>query len=111
MTYRLILLVAIALASAPSQAGEKPSPWTDNYGEVRSPTIPKKVRKFVIDAQACAHFSGEASGEDNDRERYVQKVIRQTCTNIEKRREKLLVKYRGNGEVEAIIAEVWEPFT
>lgn len=108
---RLWAMIALSsLATAAVAGAEKPSTWTDNYNEPRSPTIPKKVRKFVIDAQGCAHFSGEVNGVDSERERYVKKMIRQTCTNIEKRRDKLLVKYRGNAEVEAIIAEVWEPF-
>lgn len=103
-------IFAIAMLSAtPLAAAEKPSAWTDNYGEVRSPTIPKKVRKFVIAAQACAHFSGEEP-YDGERRKFLEKMIRENCTGIEKRRKKLLAKYRGNAEVEAIIAEVWEPF-
>lgn len=109
---RILAIMACTMLAfaAPLSAKEKPSEWTDGFGEPRSPNIPKKVRKFVMRAQACGHFSGEAGGNDNERERYVQKMIRENCTGIEKRREKLLVKYRGNAEVEALIAEVWEPF-
>jgi hypothetical protein len=107
---RLVILTSATLALAmPAAAAEKPSPWTDGFGEARSPTIPKKVRKFVIAAQNCGHFSGEEP-YDGERRAYLEKMIRENCTGIEKRREKLLAKYRGNGEVEALIAEVWEPF-
>jgi hypothetical protein len=104
------IMISVALAFAmPVTAAEEPSPWTDNYGEARSATIPKKVRKFVIAAQACAHFSGEEP-YDGERRAFLEKMIAENCTAIDKRREKLLAKYRGNGEVERLIAEVWEPF-
>jgi hypothetical protein len=103
-------MLASGLASGmPVSAAEEPSPWTDNFGEARSPTIPKKVRKFVIAAQACGHFSGEEP-YDEERRKFLERMIRENCTGIEERREKLLTKYRGNAEVEAIIGEVWEPF-
>jgi hypothetical protein len=104
-------LALCVLAVKPLQAKEKPSPWKDNYNVERSPTIPKKVRKFVIDAQACVHFSGEINGDNSERDRQVRKTIEKTCKDIDTRHYKLLTKYRGNAEVEAIIAEVWEPFS
>jgi hypothetical protein len=103
----MMMGAALLLGTAPLLA--KPKPWTDNYGTERSASIPRKVRKFVIDAQACAHFSGE-EGYDAERAAFLAKMIKKTCTKIEDRREKLLIKYRDNAEVEAIIAEVWEPF-
>jgi hypothetical protein len=103
----ILIGAAMLLSTTPLTA--KPKPWTDNYGTERSASIPKKVRKFVIDAQACAHFSGE-EGYDADRAAFLAKMIKKTCTNIEDRREKLLTKHRGNAEIEMIIAEVWEPF-
>lgn len=109
MTFRLALLAAIVLACSPVEAAEKASPWQDGYGEARSPTVPKKVRKFVIDAQMCAHFSGE-EGYDKERAAFLKKMIDKSCPKLEERREKLLAKHRGNAEIEAIIAEVWEPF-
>ncbi|MFZ1366458.1 hypothetical protein [Sphingorhabdus sp.] len=113
MTHRIVIIVTFAvscaLISAAPASAAKPTPWTDNYGEARSPTIPKDVRKFVIAAQACAHFSGEEAF-DEERGRFLAKMIRKNCANIEARREKLLTKHKGNAEVEAIIAEIWEPF-
>lgn len=102
-----MILAALLVAAPPAIA--KPKPWKDNYGTVRAASIPKKVRHFVIDAQACAHFSGE-EGYDAERAAFLAKMIKKTCSKIEDRRENLLTKYRGNAEVEAIIAEVWEPF-
>lgn len=97
---------ALSVSCAPSV-----SPCQDNYYQERSPTIPKDVRAFVIDAQGCMHFSGEVSGDaEIDNARGLPEKIKKLCTNIEVRHEKLLTKYRGNAEVEAIIAEVWEPF-
>jgi hypothetical protein len=107
MRWMTIGAALLLLATPPLVA--MPKPWKDNYGDERSAAIPKIVRKFVIDAQACAHFSGE-EGYDAERAAFLAKMIKKTCTNIEVRREKLLTKYRGNAEVEAIIAEVWEPF-
>lgn len=98
----VLLMITAPLAAAPK-------PWKDNYGTERSGGIPKPVRKFVIDAQACAHFSGE-EGYDAERAAFLAKMIKKTCTKIEDRREKLLTKYHGNAEVEAMVAEVWEPF-
>lgn len=108
MMMRWIMIGAAILSATPSVAA-KPKPWKDNYGDERSATIPKQVRKFVIDAQACAHFSGE-EGYDAERAAFLAKMIKKACTKIEERHENLLTKYQGNAEVEAIIAEVWEPF-
>ena len=107
MTRWMMIGAVMLLATSPIAA--KPKPWKDNYGTERSASIPTKVRKFVVDAQACAHFSGE-EGYDAERAAFLAKMIKKTCTNIEERREKLLTKYHGNAQVEAIIAEVWEPF-
>jgi hypothetical protein len=107
---RWIMAVAATLLLASPLAATRPVPWVDNFGTVRSDSVPKKVRKFVIDAQACAHFSGELSGDNSERDRDVQKQIKASCTNLEKRRAKLLARYKGDAGVETIIAEVWEPF-
>lgn len=98
----------VMLASAPLAAG-KPSAWKDNHGVERSPAIPPKVRKFVINAQACAHFSGE-EGYDAERAAFLKKMIAKNCKDLDKQHDRLLTRYRGNAEVEVIIAEVWEPF-
>lgn len=103
------MMIGVVLLLVTSPVVAKPKAWKDNYGTERSASIPKKVRKFVIDAQACAHFSGE-EGYDAERAAFLAKMIKKTCTKIEDRHEKLLTKYQGNAEVEAIIAEVWEPF-
>jgi hypothetical protein len=107
MMCRMMIGAAILLAT--TSVAAKPKPWKDNYGDERSASIPKQVRTFVIDALACAHFSGE-EGYDAERAAFLAKMIKKTCTKIEDRRENLLTKYQGNAEVEAIIAEVWEPF-
>jgi hypothetical protein len=104
-----ILGICIAVIAMPLTAGTK-APWRDGFGAERSGTIPKPVRKFVIDAQACAHFSGELSGQDKKRERQVRKMVKKNCGNLDIRRDKLLTKYHGNAEIAAIIAEIWEPF-
>jgi hypothetical protein len=105
-----IFTAGIILAASPLAAAGKSSPWKDGYGAERSPTIPKKVRKFVIDAQMCTHFSGELSGEDSPRERDVRKKIEKNCKDLDIKHVKLKTRYKGNAEVEAILAEVYEPF-
>jgi hypothetical protein len=109
---RPIVVFAIATLAAimPTYVAGKPIPWKDGYGAERSPTIPKKVRKFVIDAQACTHFSGELSGEDSVRERDVRKKIEKSCKDLDIRYMKLKTQYKRNAEVEAILTEVYEPF-
>jgi hypothetical protein len=109
MTRWMMCCIMLATAVAAPVSAKNPSPWKDFYGDVRSPAIPKAVRKFVIDAQGCTHFSGE-EGYDAERAAYLKKMTDKMCTGIEKRYEKLLTRYRGNVEVTAIIAEVWEPF-
>jgi hypothetical protein len=109
---RLVGLFAIGTMAiaAPVLAAKKPASWIDFYGAERSPEIPKKVRKFVTDAQACIHFRGELGDPDEQRERQVSKAVMKHCKNLEARRETLLTKHRGNAAVETIIAELGELF-
>ena len=80
-------------------------PWKDFYGDVRPALIPREVRDFIIDAQGCAHFSGEEP-YDAERAAFLQKNIEEMCGGIEMRHAKLTVKYTNNNEVSAMIEEV-----
>ena len=52
-------VITIALLVAAAAA-----PATDNFGEPFPAFVPGDVRLFVIDAQACTHFSGEPSSDE-----------------------------------------------
>jgi hypothetical protein len=80
-------------------------PWKDFYGDVRPALIPREVRDFIIDAQGCAHFSGEEP-YDAERAAFLKKNIEEMCDGIEMRHAKLTVKYASNKDVSAMIEEV-----
>jgi hypothetical protein len=109
---RRIMVSAVALLalSMAQPVFAKAKPWKDYFGVERSAAIPKKVRNFVIDAQACTHFSGEINGDNSARDRQVRKTVEKTCKDLDIRHGKLRMQYKGNAEVETILAEVWEPF-
>lgn len=79
---------------------------TDNFNRPFDPWVPSDVRAFVIDAQACTHFSGEA-GYDPERAAFLQRMIRKTCTNIDNRAKRLRHRY-SSPEVRQLIADTWQ---
>ena len=97
-----MILIALALAgSAP--------PATDNFGEPFPAFVPADVRLFVIDAQACTHFSGEPYDDQHqDRKAFLQKMIAKTCTNIDKRKATLTRKYKRSAKIRKVVADAWE---
>lgn len=86
-------------------------PWTDNYHESQDETVPGDVRNFVVKAQGCGHFSGEA-GDDNDSERvvFLRKQTDKLCTGLRETRAKLVTKYPDNPAAQKIIADTWETY-
>jgi hypothetical protein len=95
-----LLLLPMILATSACATG----PWRDFYGDERSATVPADVRSFVIDAQWCAHFSGEEP-YDAERAAFLKKRIDAMCPGLDQRHKQLMVKYAQNAKVRAIIEE------
>lgn len=108
-----ILLLALLLggcATTPDVAAT--GPWTDFFNDPRDASIPGDVRKFVINAQGCGHFSGEVDdNNDPERKAYIEKVMNETCPGISATQKKLLAKYPDSAAIKAIIAEVTEGYS
>jgi hypothetical protein len=97
------ILVALALAAA------EPIPDTDNFGESFPAFVPGDVRLFVIDAQACTHFSGEPSSEEYpERKAFLDEMIAKTCKGIDARKAELERRYRRSAEIRKVISDAWE---
>jgi len=79
----------------------------DNFGHPFEPWVPSDVRNFVIDAQGCMHFSGESGGDLPERQAYVDKMIRKTCPNLDKRKRALLERHQAP-QVRQVISEAWD---
>ena len=95
------LVLLAAAASAP--------PATDNFGEPFPAFVPGDVRLFVIDAQACTHFSGEPYDEsDKDRKAFLDKMMARTCPNLDQRKARLKKRYRRSAKIRKVVAEAWE---
>jgi hypothetical protein len=98
----MLAVIALALSGAAP-------PATDNYGEAFPAFVPADVRLFVIDAQACTHFSGEPyDDQDQDRKAFLDKMIAKTCTNIDKRKAGLNRKYKRSAKIRKVISDAWE---
>lgn len=99
--------------SAPEQKGTGQKPlWHDFYNDPRTEAVPKDVRRFIIKAQGCGHFGGEA-GDGNPPERiaYIEKMTDKLCTGLGDKRRKLLSKYAGNTAVQTIISDIWDGYS
>ena len=95
-------LFALALASVSAP------PATDNFGEPFSAFVPADVRLFVIDAQACAHFSGEPyDDQDQDRKAFLDKMIAKTCPRLNQRKASLQRRYKRSARIKNVISEAW----
>ena len=87
-------VITIALLVAAAAA-----PATDNFGEPFPAFVPGDVRLFVIDAQACTHFSGEP---------FLEQMIAKSCPRLDQRKAKLEKRYRRSAKIRKVIAEAWE---
>ena len=92
------LVLAVAAAAS--------VPATDNWGHPFPQWVPVDVRHFVVDAQACTHFSGEV-GYDPERTAFLQRMIRENCTNIEQRKTRLERRYRSTARIKKVIGDAW----
>ena len=95
--------IAIALVCAACA----PSPATDNFNHPFGAWVPRDVRIFVIDAQACRHFSGEY-GDDEARKAFLKQMVEETCANLDKRKAELSHKYTRLPRVQKLIVDVTE---
>jgi hypothetical protein len=97
------ILFALAAAAA------TPPPATDNFGEPFPAFVPADVRLFVIDAQACTHFSGEPSSDEYpERKAFLEEMVAKTCTGIDDRKAKLERRYRRSAPIRQVISDAWE---
>jgi hypothetical protein len=88
-------------------AGCATSPATNNFNRPFEPWVPRDVRLFVIDAQACWHFSGEV-GHEEERRAFLQRMIKESCSNLDKRKSVLVRKYGRSPETMKLISDVTE---
>ena len=88
-------------------AGCASVPRTDNYNRPFEAWVPADVRPFVIDAQACTHFSGEGPIGDPERDRFLERMIRKTCSGLDQRKAELLKRYAGSAVVRRVIVDAW----
>jgi hypothetical protein len=95
----IVLLLAVG--------GCATTPATDNFGKPFSELVPKDVRAFVIDVQACGHFSGEEP-YDAARRAFLEKMIKKTCTDLEARRATLTSRYSSSPAILTEISMVWD---
>ena len=97
------MLIGLALA------GGSPPPATDNFGEPFPAFVPADVRLFVIDAQACTHFSGEPyDDQDKDRKAFLEKMIAKTCPRLDQRKASLQRRYKRSVKIRKVISSAWE---
>jgi hypothetical protein len=94
-----MILIALALAAAAS------TPATDNFGTPFQPWVPTDVRNFIIDAQACSHFSGEF-GYDAERKAFLDRMIAETCTGLDKRKAALSRRYSRSARTKQLLSDV-----
>jgi Lysozyme inhibitor LprI len=81
--------------------------WEDFYGKMRPGEIPWDVRKLVLDAQICHHFSGEEP-YDAKRATELKTLIAEHCPNLDARRSEMLQTHAGNHDVIDLLAEIWK---
>lgn len=92
------LALALACAACPSQ------PATDFFGTHFGAWVPHDVREFVVDAQACAHFSGEEP-YDAERRIFLESRIRKSCNGLDERKHLLDRRYRRSEGIRAMISK------
>lgn len=108
---RHILIAALLLGGCATDFGREGEPWTDMYNEPQDKAVPGDVRKFIVKAQGCGHFSGEG-GDDNPPERaaFLKKQTDELCTGLSEERAKLLRKYPNDLAVAKIIQGAWDDY-
>lgn len=107
---RIIILAMLLTGCATTEEVARTGPWTDFFNEPQNASIPGDVRKFVINAQGCGHFSGE-EGYDAERTAYLKKAMDEMCPGISANKIKLLARYPDNAAVQAIITEVTDGYS
>ena len=65
------------------------------------------IKSFVKNADLCQHFSGEIDNSTQSKAQLISRINKANkyCNRAKKQRAILIVKYRGNKEVENIIYE------
>ena len=75
------------------------TPWTDYYNRPADSAVPEDVRPIVVQRQACEHFSTEPQGSHPERDAFLNRMIAETCTDLERKQEALLERYRDRPEL------------
>lgn len=64
---------------------------------------PRDVRLFADRFDACVHSSGEEA-YDEDRRRFLEARVRESCPGNDKRLRKLKAAYADDAEISAVLA-------
>ena len=65
---------------------------------------PRDVRVFADRYDACQHFRGEEP-YDNERRRFLEKSVHETCTGNDRQLRKLRSSYAGDAEITQALEE------
>ncbi len=84
-------------------------PWQDAWGEEQNASIPRDVRRWVIDAQACGHWSGEEPF-DAERAAAIESATSKHCPRLAERRLILRKRHSRNAEALSLIEKAWSIF-
>jgi hypothetical protein len=104
------IAIGFSLFIAGAQNPVFAKPWKDFKGEMRDTAIPKDVRRYVMDGQACWHFLGEEP-YDKSRKAFLDKKMKQHCTpRLDVRGKKLQKKYKDNAAALTAINEIMIEF-
>ena len=93
--------IAIAQADAAHRAetnAEKRSGTAAAPPPVATGALPDEVEKFVRQRDNCDHFRGE-DAYNEERAKFLQKSLKETCTGTDARLQSLRDRYRSNPAV------------
>lgn len=92
----LVLMLLAGGACAPLD----PSPLTaeelETYPDARG--MPADVQQFMVQWNDCQHWLGEF-GWDSERQRQIDRAVRDVCPGVDARAARLRARYAGNAEV------------
>lgn len=63
-------------------------------------TLPADVKKFVINAETCIHFSGEWDETDKVRQKEITDAVEKYCKCAKKERAILKKKYKSKTKIQ-----------
>lgn len=67
-------------------------------------TVPKKVRTYIANAEACEHFAGEFDGElERKRKEEISRAIDVHCGRAQAQLKSLRQRYRNDARISLLI--------